>query len=82
MGCEMANPIIKSCGAALLLSLLCGCSAPQVAGPVTRSHCGIVSHDVANLNAVDPRRAYWCKSDNDGYLGEEQAGHSPILQAK
>jgi hypothetical protein len=73
----MSNSIIRFGGASLLLLLFCGCSPAQVAEPVTRSHCGLISHDVPNLNAVDPRRAYWCKSDIDGYLGEEEAGHPP-----
>jgi hypothetical protein len=42
-----------------------------------KSHCGLISHDVANLDAANPRRAYWCKSDIEGYLDEERAGHLP-----
>jgi hypothetical protein len=77
----MANAIIKLGGAALFLSLLCGCAPPPTAGQMTWSHCSPGSHDVANLDAQDPRRAYWCKSDIDGYLGEEKSGHLPAYPA-
>jgi hypothetical protein len=71
----MAKILLKVGGVSVLLSLLAGCAASStISGTVARSHCGLVSHDVANLNAVDPRRAYWCKEDIAGYLGEDRSG--------
>ena len=67
------NLRVRCGGAALFFSLFCGdYKAHGGADPVIRSHCGLGFHEVTNLNAVDPRRAYWCKSDLDGYLGEDQ----------
>jgi hypothetical protein len=71
----MTKTIVKIGGAAVLAALLGGWTT--IYGPVTRTHCGVGYHDVANLNAINPRHAYWCKSDNDGYLGEEHWGHVP-----
>ena len=74
----MANSMINFVSAALSFWFLCGPASAQVIGaPVTRSHCGLISHDVANLDAANPRRAYWCKSDIEGYLDAERAGHLP-----
>jgi hypothetical protein len=78
----MMDPMIRIGGAAILLSLYCGSCEAQIVEPVTRSRCSLGSHEVANLNAVDPRRAYRCKSDIDGYLDEEGAGHLSSLEAK
>jgi hypothetical protein len=64
---KMAHQIGRI-GAIAVLWLSAG--APAAFADVSRSHCGVISHDVANLNAIDPRRAYWCKSDVAGYLGE------------
>ena len=50
------------------LVTLGGCAETMISGPVTVSPCNIISHDVPNLQASDPRRYYWCKPDNDGYL--------------
>jgi hypothetical protein len=73
---------IRFGGAILVLSLLCGSSIAQITSPVTQSHCGLISHDVANLDAVNPKRAYWCKSDIAGYLDEERPGHLRRYLAK
>jgi hypothetical protein len=71
----MAKILLKAGGAGILLLLVAGCAGTSaISGPVARTHCGLVSHDVANLNAVDPRRAYWCKPDMAGYLGEDRPG--------
>jgi hypothetical protein len=65
----MAHHIGGICGATAFLMFAASC-APAAMADVPKSRCGVISHDVANLNAVDPRRAYWCKSDIAGYLGE------------
>lgn len=61
------------CGAAALLVFTANVPAAMAEAP--RSRCGLLSHDVANLNAVNPRHAYWCKSDAAGYLDEDWSGH-------
>lgn len=68
----MAHKIAGIGGAVALLWLIAG-YAPAALAEVPRLHCGIISHGVANLNAVNPRHAYWCKSDIEGYLGEDHA---------
>jgi hypothetical protein len=68
----MAYKIAGICGAAALLWFAAGWT-PAAFAEVPRSHCGVISHDVANLNAINPRHAYWCKSDIAGYLGEDRA---------
>lgn len=68
----MAHKIGGIGGAAALLWLVAS-NAPTALADVPRLHCGVISHPVANLNAINPRHAYWCKSDVAGYLGEDYA---------
>ena len=68
----MIRKIGGICGAAALLWLTAG-GTPAAVAEVPRLHCGVISHAVANLNAVNPRYAYWCKSDIAGYLGENRS---------
>jgi hypothetical protein len=65
----MSQFLQKFCALAGALVTLGGCAeTASISGPVTLSPCNIISHDVPNLQATDPRRYYWCKPDNDGYL--------------
>lgn len=64
---------IGGIGSAVALLWLVAGYAPAALAEVPRLHCGIISHPVANLNAINPRHAYWCKSDIAGYLGEDHA---------
>jgi hypothetical protein len=64
----MSQFLQKFCALTSVLLALGGCAETTVSGPVTLSPCNIISHDVPNLQASDPRRYYWCKPDNDGYL--------------
>jgi hypothetical protein len=73
----MADNLVKIGGVAALLAILGGCAESTISGPVARSHCGVVSHDVANLDDPRPQHAYWCKPDNSGYLGEESGQGAP-----
>jgi hypothetical protein len=73
----MADNLVKIGGVAALLAILGGCAESTISGPVARSRCGVVSHDVANLDDPNPRHAYWCKPDNSGYLGEENGHGAP-----
>jgi hypothetical protein len=72
----MVGNLVKIGGAVALLAIAGGCVESTISGPVAISHCGVVSHDVANLNDPNPRHAYWCKPDNNGYLGEETPGRA------
>jgi hypothetical protein len=72
----MADNLVKICGVVALLAIVGGCVESTISGPVTKSDCGIISHDVANLDESNPRHAYWCKPDIDGYLGEDRPGHA------
>jgi hypothetical protein len=67
----MADNLVKIGGVVALLAILGGCVEGAVSGSVARSHCGVGSHDVANLDDPNPQHAYWCKPDISGYLGEE-----------
>jgi hypothetical protein len=60
-------------GAVVALLWLVAGYVPAAFAEVPRTHCGVISHAVLNLNAVNPRHAYWCKSDVAGYLGEDHA---------
>jgi hypothetical protein len=73
----MADKLVKIGGAAALLAIIGGCAQSTISGSVARSHCGVGSHDVANLDDPNPQHAYWCKSDNSGYLGEETGQGAP-----
>jgi hypothetical protein len=58
--------------------LVGGCaSSTVISGPVDKTTCRGPNHDVANVGATDPRRTYWCKADNDGYLAEDRS--APIV---
>jgi hypothetical protein len=72
----MAYKLVKIGGAVAMLAIVGGCIESTVSGPVAISHCGVISHDVANLDDPNPRHAYWCKRDDDGYLGEERPGRA------
>jgi len=52
----------------LLAAGLTGCNPYPLPGPLTYGRCGGDAHTESYPEAKDPRRAYGCKSDNDGYL--------------
>jgi hypothetical protein len=72
----MAYKLVKIGSAVAMLAIVGGCIESTISGPVTTSRCGVISHDVANLDDPNPRHAYWCKPDDDGYLGEERSGRA------
>ncbi|HLJ69861.1 MAG TPA: hypothetical protein VKU03_01000 [Roseiarcus sp.] len=63
--------ISKICGSITLFFVIA--SGGAALADVPRLHCGVLSHPVANLGAVNPRHAYWCKSNVAGYLGEDRS---------
>jgi hypothetical protein len=73
---KMAYKLVKISGAVAMLAIVGGCVESTISGPVAISRCGVIAHDVANLDDPNPRHAYWCKPDDDGYLGEERPGRA------
>jgi hypothetical protein len=72
----MADKLVKIGGAVAMPAIVRGCVDSTISGPVATFRCGVISHDVANLNDPNPRQAYWRKPDDDGYLGEERPGRA------
>jgi hypothetical protein len=65
----MGRKLLRSTVLAVALTAaLGGCYSPEVAGPVTRSHCARTYHDEGFPNDPNPWRAYGCKSDSSGYI--------------
>jgi hypothetical protein len=60
----------------MLTAALAGCSYPPP-GRLVYGHCGWDSHTESYPRAKDPRKAYGCKSDDDGYLEAEGQGDKP-----
>jgi hypothetical protein len=65
----MVRKFLKSGVLAVALSVaLGGCAEVAASGPVTKTHCGKVYHDEGFPSDPNPKHAYRCKSDANGFI--------------
>ena len=69
---------LKACatGVALLVltASVAGCAGPPPPGVMRYGHCGPDAHTESYPHAQDERRAYGCKSDDNGFLESDGQG--------